>query len=272
MPERLDTLRSVALLGVPFHVVTEDQVLDLVLDELDAGRGGWVVTPNLDILRRWVSDPEIAALCSQASLVVADGMAIVWAARLQGTPLPARVAGSDLIHSLSARAAERGRSVFFLGGNPGTADDAARILAERHPGLKVAGTSCPPHGYESDPRAVDALRDFVVSRQPDIVYVGLGLGKQDRLIARLRGDLPRAWWLGVGVSFSFVSGDVRRAPTWMRGAGLEWLHRLAQEPRRLASRYLVHGLPFAARLFASCATRRFRPGRTSPSRPAGPGC
>ena len=272
MSERLESLRSVALLGVPFHAVTEIEAVELVLGELDAGRGGWVVTPNLDILRRWVAEPEIAALCSQASLVVADGMAIVWAARLQGTPLPERVAGSDLIHSLTARAAQRGRSVFFLGGNPGTADDAARILAERNPGLRVAGTLCPPFGYESDARALDELRERVVNANPDIVYVGLGLGKQDRLIARLRTDLPRAWWLGVGVSFSFVSGDVRRAPTWMRGAGLEWLHRLAQEPRRLAGRYLVHGLPFAARLFASCAVRRLRPAPASPSRPTGRGC
>jgi N-acetylglucosaminyldiphosphoundecaprenol N-acetyl-beta-D-mannosaminyltransferase len=252
-------LRSIDLLGVPFHVVTEREAVELVLGELDARRGGWVVTPNLEILRRWVAEPEIAALCSQADLVVADGMAIVWAARLQGTPLPARVAGSDLIHSLTARAAERGRSVFFLGGNPGTAEDAARILASRNPGLRVAGTCCPPFGYESDPSSMRTLRELVVSSRPDIVYVGLGLPKQDRLIESLRGDLPGAWWLGVGVSFSFVSGDVRRAPAWMQRVGLEWVHRLAQEPRRLASRYLVHGLPFAARLFASCAARRLRP-------------
>src|SRR5688572_11873303 len=98
MSERLQALRSIALLGVPFHAVTEREAVELVLDELDARRGGWVVTPNLEILRRWASEPEIAALCSQADLVVADGMAIVWAARLQGTPLPERVAGSDLIH------------------------------------------------------------------------------------------------------------------------------------------------------------------------------
>ena len=253
---RLQVLRSIDLLGVPFHVVTERAAVELVLDELDAGRGGWVVTPNLDILRRWVSEPEVAALCSQADLVVADGMAIVWAARLQGTPLPERVAGSDLIHSLTARAAERGRSVFFLGGNPGTAEDAARILRERSPALKVAGTHCPPLGYESDPAAMRSLRELVLSSKPDIVFVGLGLPKQDRLIASLRGYLPSSWWLGVGVSFSFVSGDVQRAPAWMRRSGLEWIHRLAQEPRRLASRYLVHGLPFAARLFTNCALRR----------------
>ena len=93
---------------------------------------------------------------------------------------------------------------------------------------------------------------------PDIIYVALGSPKQEWLIGQLRGYLPRAWWLGIGISFSFLSGHVKRAPMWMQRAGLEWLHRLCQEPRRLARRYLVQGLPFAALLFASAIKNRFR--------------
>src|SRR4051812_36760160 len=111
--ERLPTIR---LHGVDIHAITEKQCIDLILEELDAGRGGVVVTPNLDHLRRCSRDMSFTALVAEADLVVADGMPLIWASRLQGTPLPQRVAGSDLISTLSAAAAGRGRSVFLLGG------------------------------------------------------------------------------------------------------------------------------------------------------------
>ena len=98
----------------------------------------------------------------------------------------------------------------------------------------------------------------LTAANPDIVYVALGSPKQEWLIGQLRGYLPRAWWLGIGISFSFLSGQVKRAPQWMQRSGLEWLHRLSQEPRRLAKRYLVHGLPFAASLFTSAIIRRLQ--------------
>jgi exopolysaccharide biosynthesis WecB/TagA/CpsF family protein len=172
-------------------------------------------------------------------------MPLVWASRLQGTPLPQRVAGSDLISSLSAAAASQGRSVFLRGGDPGTAERASTILRDRYPQLRVAGTFCPPLGFEKDEAELARVAEALKKAQPDIVYVALGSPKQERLIDRLRRVLPRAWWLGVGVSFSFLCGEVRRAPLWMRKWGLEWVHRLLQEPRRLFRRYIVVGLPYA---------------------------
>jgi N-acetylglucosaminyldiphosphoundecaprenol N-acetyl-beta-D-mannosaminyltransferase len=241
-------LPSINLRGVRLHAVTEAQCVRHVLDELDAGRGGVVVTPNLDHLRRCVFDVSFGALVSEADMVVADGMPLVWASKLQGTPLPERVAGSNLISSLSGAAAERGKSVFLLGGAPGTADAAARVLKERFPGLIVAGTCCPSHGFEDDQRAMSDLQQRLAACGADIVYVALGSPKQERLISRLKVVLPRAWWLGVGNSFSFLSGHVKRAPLWMQRMGVEWLHRLCQEPRRLFKRYIVSGLPFGSSL------------------------
>lgn len=248
----------VRLLGIGIHRRSAAECVAHVLDELDGGRGGVLVTPNLDHLRRLVADPTFRALYEGAERIVADGMVLVWASRLQGTPLPERVAGSDLIWSLSRGASERGRSVFLLGGDDGTAERAAAVLAERCEGLRVAGFHCPPHGFEDDPAARALLEGALHAARPDVVYVGLGSPKQERLIRRLRGDHPGVWWLGVGISFSFVAGDVRRAPNWMQRCGVEWVHRLAQEPRRLAQRYLVQGLPFALRLFASALSVRLR--------------
>jgi N-acetylglucosaminyldiphosphoundecaprenol N-acetyl-beta-D-mannosaminyltransferase len=250
--------RRIALLGVEIDAVREAQCVEHVLQELAAGRGGWVVTPNLDHLRRLVNEQSYRELCAGADLFVADGMPLVWASRLQGTPLPERVAGSDLITSLTQGAARAHRSIFLLGGDPGTAEAAGRILVQRNPGLVVRGTACPAPGFERDELALRALRTQLAEAQPDIVYVALGSPKQERLIVELRQLLPRAWWLGVGISFSFVTGDVKRASPLVRRLGLEWLHRLVQEPRRLFKRYLVHGIPFAVRLLWSSLWSRRR--------------
>src|SRR5439155_13373333 len=128
-----------------------------ILSELDAGRGGMVVTPNLDHLRRYTRDLSFGALIAEADLVVPDGMPLIWASRLQGTPLPQRVAGSDLISSLSAAAATRKRSIYLLGGSPGTADAAAKVLQAANPDLKIAGTLCPQIGFDGDDAEVDKI-------------------------------------------------------------------------------------------------------------------
>ncbi|MHC5024872.1 MAG: WecB/TagA/CpsF family glycosyltransferase [Planctomycetota bacterium] len=254
-----DPLPVVRLRGVPIHSITEAQCVEHIMAELDEGRGGWVVTHNLDHLRRRMQDEGFDDLCTEASVITADGMPLVWASRLQGEPLPERVAGSNLISTLSAAAAARDRSIFLLGGDPGTAEAAADVLRARHPDLVVAGCHCPPPGFEGDPQASERLVDAVVSAAPDVVFVALGSPKQERLIQGLRPLLPGTWWLGVGISFSFLCGDVRRAPHWMQRWGLEWLHRLVQEPRRLGRRYLIDGLPFALWLLASAAVQRRRP-------------
>ncbi|HLL89121.1 MAG TPA: WecB/TagA/CpsF family glycosyltransferase [Tepidisphaeraceae bacterium] len=248
-------LPRVWLSGVALHAVTERQAIDHVLCELDAGRGGVVVTPNLDHLYRCTQDLNFAALVAEAQLVVADGMPLVWASRLQGTPLPERVAGSTLVSTLTDAAGLRGRSVFLLGGDPGAADAAARVLSERYPHARIVGTYCPPVGFDRDPRQIAEIEAVLREAQPDLVYVALGSPKQERLIGRIRRVLPRAWWLGVGVSFSFLCGQVQRAPLWMQRCGLEWAHRLWQEPRRLFKRYVVVGIPFASVLLTKSALR-----------------
>jgi N-acetylglucosaminyldiphosphoundecaprenol N-acetyl-beta-D-mannosaminyltransferase len=262
--QRPAALPEVELRGIVVHALSQAECVEYVLRELDAGRGGWVVTPNLDHLLRTARDPEFRELYSEATLRVVDGQVLVWALALQRTPVPERVAGSDLISSLSEGAARRGRSVFLLGGNPGTAERAAEALKARYPGLRVAGTDCPTRGFDRDPLAMARLSRKIHQAEPDIVFVALGSPKQELVIRHLRHDRPEAWWLGVGISFSFLAGEVRRAPRWMQRAGLEWLHRVAQEPGRLFRRYFVDGLPFAARVLAAAAVSGALPmGRTA---------
>lgn len=244
--------------GVRLHALREEQCVDHVLSALRDERGGWIVTPNLDHMRRLSRDHGLRASYGRADLAVADGMPLVWLARLQRTPLPCRVAGSDLISSLSRAAARDGRSIFLLGGDPGTAEGAARELRKRYAGLRVAGTACPEHGFERRSGAIEELAAQLADARPDIVFVALGSPKQEALIERLRSVLPHAWWLGVGISFSFVTGDVQRAPHWVRRMGLEWMHRMVQEPKRLIRRYLVEDLPFGIGLATRAAMRGLR--------------
>ncbi len=246
----MPNVARVRLMNFDLDAVTMNGAIDHIARSIAGAEGGWVLTPNLDILRQIVSNPESRALAESTTLRLADGMPLVWASRLKRTPLPERVAGSDLVAPLCARAAREGWSVFFLGGNPSAAADAARVLKERSPDLRVAGTRCPPVGFEHDEAYMAALEADLISADPALVFVALGAPKQERVIARLRSLLPRAWFFGIGVTFSFISGEITRAPRWVRAVGLEWAHRLVQEPRRLARRYLLLGLPFAARLLA----------------------
>jgi N-acetylglucosaminyldiphosphoundecaprenol N-acetyl-beta-D-mannosaminyltransferase len=251
-----DTIEHVALMGLELAKLTETETTRFVLDALDDGYGGWICPVNLDVLRQVVHSEELRALVGSADLVVADGMPLLWASRLQGTPLPERVAGSSLILTLSAALARNNRSVYLLGGNHGAAQAAGAQLQDTLPGFRLAGWSCPPFGFEHSTEQLAHIMRNVEEAKPDVVFVGLGFPKQDRLIAQLRERLPGVWFMSCGISFSFLIGEVRRAPPILQTLGLEWTHRLVQEPSRLAKRYLVQGLPFAARLTASSACRR----------------
>ncbi|MEV6982804.1 WecB/TagA/CpsF family glycosyltransferase [Sphaerisporangium sp. NPDC051017] len=246
----------VVIAGLTVDALTEDEVVRHVVAAARRGQGGHVVTPNVDICRACARDPEIRAIVAGADLAVPDGMPLVWASKLLGTPVPARITGADLIWSLSEAAAANGLSIYLLGGPPGIPCKAAEALSARYPGLRVAGGAAPPYGFEKSAEGLAAVRQALLDADPDVVFVGLGFPKQDRLIGLLRAELPGAWFVGCGGAISFAAGVVRRAPLWMRRAGLEWLYRLSAEPGRLARRYLVDDLPFALRLLAICLVKR----------------
>jgi len=271
-----DRPRRITVAGVAFDPLTEAEVVGCVRDAMARGEGGRLVTPNVDILRLAATEPSVHGYLADATLVVADGAPVVWASRLGaarvgpvgGRPrrsrLPERVAGSSLIWSLSEVCAADSRRVFLVGGAPGApgipggAQRAAAVLGIRYRYLRVAGCSSPEYGFERDPNRWAEVRADVIDAKPDLVFVGLGFPKQERFISDLRAELPGTWFLGCGASIDFVVGDRRRAPGWVQRLGLEWAHRLAQEPRRLGRRYLREDLPYALSLLASSAADRVR--------------
>lgn len=247
---------------MPIHNVTKAQTVNQIISNANRGIGGWVVTPNLDILRRYKNSVSFRNLVATSTLNVADGMPLIWASQVKGQPLPERVNGTDLMVDVCKAAAKSGNSIFLLGGNPGSAEKTAENLKNDFPGLKVAGCLCPEFGFESELTNIQEIAEHLTVSSPDIVFVGLGSPKQDVLINMLRLQFPHIWWLGVGISFSFLCDELIRAPEWAKRFGLEWLYRLFAEPKRLAKRYLVEGIPFfVTTLIISAWERLFGAGK-----------
>jgi N-acetylglucosaminyldiphosphoundecaprenol N-acetyl-beta-D-mannosaminyltransferase len=224
---------------------TFDEALGKIAELVDRGNGGAVFTPNVDHVVKAEKHVEFRRAYSRADLCLADGMPIVWASRLLGSPIPEKVSGSDLIVPLARLAAERGWRMFLLGGRPGIAAEAGDKLA-RELGVQVVGTDSPivrPDGSTDHPEQI--LKRLRAAR-PALLLVALGAPKQELWIDRFAGELRPAVAVAVGGSLDFITGRIERAPAWMSRAGLEWLFRLAQEPRRMWRRYLLEDPKFVA--------------------------
>lgn len=234
----------VNIAGVDIDNVSFTDLVDMVGSSVSARKSVFIVTCNIDHVVKLKRDPEFAAAYGDAALVLPDGIPILWAAKFLGKPLKEKVSGSDILPKLCATAQKKGYRLFFLGGNPGSATRASEALKERHPGLQVVGVYSPPFGFEKDAEEDCKIVDMIKSAAPDILFVGLGAPKQEKWIHRHYKALGVPVSIGVGATFEFVAGVVRRAPAWMQRAGLEWLWRLAMEPKRLWRRYLVEDMEF----------------------------
>lgn len=192
-------------------------------------------------------DEEFGRILSHASLVVADGMPLVWLGRLQGFKhMRRRVYGPELMETFCRETGSRYRH-FFYGGAPGVADALAQAERERY-GIQIAGTYCPPFRPLTEKEEAEVQRSITETR-PDVLWVGLSTPKQERWMFEHRNTLRVPVMLGVGAAFDLNTGRLKQAPAWMRENGLEWLFRLCAEPRRLWQRYVVNGSKF---LWAVC--------------------
>ena len=225
--------------------VTFAEALDRIGDLVDRQAGGAVFTPNVDHIVKAEGDADFCSAYSRADLCLADGMPLMWASRLLGSPLPEKVSGSDLMLPLMRLASERRWRVYLLGGAPGVAEEAREKLT-RELGVTIVGTDSPLVGRDGTGDRSEQTLDAVRAASPDLVLVAFGAPKQELWIDRFSDQLGGAVTIGVGGSLDFIVGRIRRAPAWMSRAGLEWLFRLLQEPRRMWRRYLVEDPAFIA--------------------------
>jgi N-acetylglucosaminyldiphosphoundecaprenol N-acetyl-beta-D-mannosaminyltransferase len=253
---------STHVAGIRIDPVDLNSAAALIESAVAARAPMQVATVNLDFLVRAQSSAALRQALARSELNVADGMPLVWLARLSGRGLPGRTAGSDLIPMVMARLAARGARVFLLGGERAVALEAGRRLVETYPGLVIAGVCEPPRAtIERMPNR--SIVRLIQQARPDVLLVALGNPKQELWIARHREALGVSVAIGVGCTLDLIAGRSARAPRWMQSAGFEWMFRLVQEPSRLFVRYVTDAMWLAR--FAVRATRE-RFAQTSPSR------
>jgi N-acetylglucosaminyldiphosphoundecaprenol N-acetyl-beta-D-mannosaminyltransferase len=229
------------ILGTPIDDINMGEALDQIERFIAAGRtsgrGHQIATINADFVVKSLHDAELQRILQEADMATADGMPLVWSARLLGVPIEGRVTGADMVPALAERAAQKGHSIYFLGAAPGIAEKAAKILQQQYPGLQIAGIASPSVEavQNGDPTIIAACK----AANPDILLVAFGNPKQEKWIYRHAQELGIPVMIGVGGTFDFIAGVTKRAPQWMQQSGLEWIYRLIQQPGRLWKRYIT---------------------------------
>lgn len=244
---------TISFMGIPIDNVTMEDVIDQIFGMVNAFKRDntprYVATVNVNFISNTLSwktgrsrHPELIDILRRSNLVTADGMPIVWISKMMDSPIKERVAGSDMVPRIAEEAAKSGNSIFLFGGEPGLAEKASEILKSTYPGLRIAGTYSPVVSTEGEAMLDSAeedkeIVDKINKSGADILFIGLGNPKQEIWFERNKSALNVPVSLGIGGSFSFITGDIARAPEWMQKNGLEWLYRIFQDPGRLWKRY-----------------------------------
>jgi N-acetylglucosaminyldiphosphoundecaprenol N-acetyl-beta-D-mannosaminyltransferase len=234
------------VLGVPLALIDYGGTLDWIDNAVATGHRGYLCVAATHTVMAAADDPRLRAAVRAADFTVPDGQPLVWALRLLGHQVGDRVYGPDLMDRACARAARTGQRFYLYGGrNPGALAQLARVLRLRHPGLQIVGGHAPPFRELTDAEE-DAIAADIRRSGADVVWVGIGVPKQEKWMARMRPRVAAPVLVGVGAAFDFHAGLVPQAPGWMQRLGLEWVFRLAHEPRRLWRRYLRYNPRFVA--------------------------
>jgi N-acetylglucosaminyldiphosphoundecaprenol N-acetyl-beta-D-mannosaminyltransferase len=256
----LPRMRQAPVLDVPLAVTDYERTLDWIDAAVAADAREYVCVAAVHTVMESHEDPALREAVLDAAFTVPDGQPLAWALRALGHDISTRVYGPELMARACTRAARSGRRCYLYGGRDRAALECLRHnLARRFPGLQIAGGYAPPF-HELSEAELDAIAAEINAARPDVVWVGIGVPKQEKWMAAMRGRLDAPVLIGVGAAFDFHAGLVAQAPAWMQRAGLEWLFRLGQEPRRLWRRYARHNPRFVAGFARQWAShRRSRP-------------
>jgi len=227
--------QTVEILGVPVHRVTMEETLSIIDGYVRSDRPHLIVTADASGIAQAQSDADLMALYRSANLVTPDSSGVLWAARRAGKPIPARVSGVEILDQVCRASVEKGYRIFFLGAEPGVADLAAEKLRQRHPGCNIVGAR---HGYFK-PGEDEAVAQEVAKASPDILFVAMGIPRQEKFIQKTSGIIRAKVGIGVGGSLDVYSGKTRRAPVFVQRLKLEWLWRTLANPKKIGKAMML---------------------------------
>jgi N-acetylglucosaminyldiphosphoundecaprenol N-acetyl-beta-D-mannosaminyltransferase len=243
---RPEDVRTRDLLGIPVAMTDYSETMDVMDGLIARNERGWVCAVAVHAVMVAQNDPEMRRALINSTLTVPDGMPLVWAANMLGEELENRVYGPELMSRFSDRCAESGHRVWLYGGrDQGSLVQLALSMRRKHPGIRIVGGYSPPFRELSEEEET-ALAAQINAHKPDVLWVGIGVPKQEKWMARMRERLDVPVMCAVGAAFDFHAGRISQAPGWMQDRGLEWTYRIAQEPRRLLPRYLYYNPRFLA--------------------------
>lgn len=251
--------KTVNVLGIRVDPLDMTRALARVAEELEAQRKGYVCLIGVHGIMEAQRDPELARIYKRATMMVPDGTPTVWLGRWQGFDEMQRVAGPDLMLEIFRRKEFAHCTHFLYGGKEGVADELRATLLRRFPWVRIAGTYTPPFRdltVDEEQMLAAQIREL----KPDIIWVGISTPKQERFMMRFLPRLDSTLMFGVGAAFDFHTGHIKDAPQWVKSAGLQWLHRLVQDPRRLLWRYLRNNSAFLWHIALQISTVRKYPG------------
>jgi N-acetylglucosaminyldiphosphoundecaprenol N-acetyl-beta-D-mannosaminyltransferase len=244
----LPELPKANLLGTGIDAVNMNQALARIAHDLRCHQKGYVCLCGVHGVMEAHRDPELASIFARAALVAPDGMPTIWVGRYQGLPMTERVTGPDLMLEVISRDEFRGYTHFLCGGKHGVAEELRERLVARYPWVKIIGTHTPPF----TPMSPMEEKEFIArinDLRPDIIWVGISTPKQERFMDRYLGLLDTTLMFGVGAAFDFHTGRIADCSQWIKNAGLQWLHRLSQDPKHLWKRYLRNNPAFLLHIF-----------------------
>ena len=227
------------LLNTYVNNVNMDETIQAIEDMIASEKKSYIVAINVDVVMKIENDSYLKEITDRADMVLVDGKPLEWIAKWHKRPIKAKISGSDLVPILCKRAAEKGYSIFIVGGKEGIAEKAKQNLEKDYLGIKIVGTYAPPFGFEKDEKELDKINSMISDAHPDILIACFGCPKQEKWIYENYKKYDAKISVCAGATVDFLAGNINRAPKWMSEHGLEWFYRFTQEPKRMFKRYFV---------------------------------
>jgi len=227
------------LLNTYVNNVDMQQAIQAIEAMIEEKRKSYIVAINVDVVIKIEQDSYLKKITDEADMVLVDGKPLVWIAKWHKNPVKAKISGSDIVPLLCEKAAQKGYTIFILGGKEGVAKQAKEKLEAGLPGIQVVGTYAPPFGFEKDGQELEKINKMISAARPDLLIACFGCPKQEKWIYENYQNYDAIVSICAGATVDFLAGNVNRAPKWMSEVGLEWFYRFVQEPKRLFKRYFV---------------------------------